>query len=144
MRIVYGVFGYGRGHTTRALAVLPQLERRHEVLLFAGGMAYDMLSRERQVFRVPTLAYPYDGQGKLKGGATLRDNLTHATDVLAGGEGMRAVVERMREFAPDVAICDVDPWTHGAAARLGVPRISFDHYGILAYCRPPIPLTDRL
>jgi uncharacterized protein (TIGR00661 family) len=50
----------------------------------------------------------------------------------------------MREFRPDVAICDAEPWSHAAAARLGIPRISFDHFGILAYCRPPIVWTDRL
>jgi uncharacterized protein (TIGR00661 family) len=144
MRIVYGVFGYGRGHTTRALAVLPQLERRHEVLLLAGGMAYDMLSQKREVFRIPTLSYRYNEAGRMAVAKTLHHNLGYAADVLFGGDSMRTVVERVRDFAPDVAICDVDPWTHRAADRLGVPRISFDHYGILAYCRPPIPLRDRL
>jgi uncharacterized protein (TIGR00661 family) len=54
------------------------------------------------------------------------------------------VVEKMRDFAPDVAICDVDPWTHRAAGALGIPRISFDHYGVLAHCRPPVAFSDRL
>ena len=27
----------------------------------------------------------------------------------------------------------------GTLARLGIPRISFDHYGILAYCSPVVP-----
>jgi UDP:flavonoid glycosyltransferase YjiC (YdhE family) len=39
MRIAHGVFGYGRGHATRAAAVLPELETRHEVRIFAGGDA---------------------------------------------------------------------------------------------------------
>src|SRR5215471_15616220 len=143
MRIVYGVFGYGRGHTTRALAVLPELERRHEILLFAGGMAYDMLAHEREVVRVPTLSYRYVG-GSVAVLPTLRDNLGIGWDLLFGGDAMRAVVDRMRAFAPDVAICDVDPFTHRAAGMLGVPRISLDHYGILAHCRPPVELRDRL
>jgi hypothetical protein len=37
MRILYGVFGYGRGHATRALSVLPELMERHEVTVLAGG-----------------------------------------------------------------------------------------------------------
>src|ERR1700685_3997997 len=36
MRIVYGVHGYGWGHATRALGVLPDLMRPHEVLVLAG------------------------------------------------------------------------------------------------------------
>jgi uncharacterized protein (TIGR00661 family) len=143
MRIVYGVFGYGRGHTTRALAVLPQLEERHEVLLFASGMAYEMLSRERRVVRVPAFSYRYVG-GQLAVVPTLRHNLGAVTDLLLGGAVLDGIVEQMRDFAPDVAICDVEPWAHRAAAQLKVPRISFDHYGILAHCRPPIPVRDRL
>jgi uncharacterized protein (TIGR00661 family) len=143
MRIVYGVFGYGRGHTTRALAVLPWLEKRHEVHLFAGGMAYDMLAAERAVTRVPCLSYRYVG-GALSARATILHNAGQMIDLLGGGPALAAVVDQMRALAPDVAICDVEPFTHRAAARLGIARISFDHYGILAHCRPPIPLADRL
>jgi uncharacterized protein (TIGR00661 family) len=143
MRILYGVFGYGRGHATRALAVLPALEERHQLLVFASGMAYEMLSRERSVERVPALQYRYT-RGSLAVGKTLRHNLGPVRDLLLGGGAFDAVVERMAAFAPDVAICDVDPFTHRAAALLGIPRISFDHYGILAYYRPPIAFCDRL
>jgi uncharacterized protein (TIGR00661 family) len=143
MRIAYGVFGYGRGHTTRALAVLPELERRHQILLFASGMAYEMLSRHREVVEVPALSYRYVN-GHMATLHTLAHNAGRVLDVLLGGRALDAVMARMRAFRPDVAICDVDPWTHRAAARLGIPRISFDHYGILAHCRPPVPLRDRL
>jgi len=37
MKIAYGIHGYGRGHSSRALAILPELARRHELLLLAGG-----------------------------------------------------------------------------------------------------------
>jgi uncharacterized protein (TIGR00661 family) len=50
----------------------------------------------------------------------------------------------MRETRPDVAICDAEPWCHAAAEHLGIPRISLDHFGLLAYCRPPIHWRDRL
>src|SRR6202012_2485277 len=30
-------------------------------------------------------------------------------------------------------------WTHHAAARLGIPRVSFDHAGMLAHCRVRVP-----
>jgi len=144
MRIVYGVFGYGRGHATRALGVLPQLARRHELLVFAGGTAYEMLVKHHPVVRIPTLSYAYGEKGTLSAWLTVQRNLSRVADVLFSGSGFRDVLDTMRDFQPDLAICDVDPWTHQAAARLGVPRISFDHYGILAYCRPPIPSGDRL
>jgi hypothetical protein len=39
MRLAYGVFVHGRGHATRALAVLPELQERHEVVVLVGGDA---------------------------------------------------------------------------------------------------------
>jgi uncharacterized protein (TIGR00661 family) len=144
MRMIYGVFGYGRGHATRALAVLPQLERRHEVLLFASGTAYEVLSKDRACVRVPEICFRYRG-AELELGDTVRHNLGRGIDLLVGGAELQAVIDRVNEFAPNVAICDVDPWTHHAAAALGVPRISFDHYGILVHCRPPLAsLGDRV
>jgi uncharacterized protein (TIGR00661 family) len=143
MRLVYGVFGYGRGHATRALALLPELERRHQLLVIAGGMAYDLIARERPVLRAPSVEYAYR-DGAMATLATLRENAPAVSDLVFRGPALRAVADRMREFAPDVAICDVEPWTHRAAALLGVPRISFDHYGVLAHCRPPVQPRDLL
>ncbi len=144
MRIVYGVFGYGRGHATRALSVLPELRRRHDVTILAGGDAYDAIVPHYPVFRVPTLRYGYTSDGRRSLSRTLGENLRHLSDVVLGGDGLADVSRVIRDVRPAVAICDAEPWTHAAAAKLGVPRISFDHFGILAYCRPPIPWGDRL
>ncbi len=144
MRMAYGVFGYGRGHATRALAVLPELQERHEIVVFAGGDAYDALCGQFPVVRIPTLGYAYGDSGRRSLGRTLSQNAARFRDVVFGGEGVREVETRMAALAPDVAVCDAEPWTHHAAARLGIPRISFDHYGVLAWCRPPLGGADRL
>jgi uncharacterized protein (TIGR00661 family) len=143
MRILYGVFGYGRGHATRALSVLPELRRRHEIVLVAGGDAYDQLSPEHEVVRIPTLHYEY-ADGKRSLSRTLGENMKHLADIVFSGPGYGEVARLVRELRPDAAICDAEPWLHTASARLGVPRISFDHFGVMAYCRPPIPVRDRL
>jgi len=54
---------------------------------------------------------------------------------------VRDIVE---EFAPDVIISDAETWTHHVAASLKIPRISFDHIGILAYCKPELDPLDRV
>jgi uncharacterized protein (TIGR00661 family) len=144
MRILYGVFGYGRGHATRALSVLPELRSRHEVMVLAGGDAYDALASENHVTRVPTLRYEYGAGGKRSLSRTFRHNLALVGDVLFSGPAYREVARQVRDFRPDVCLCDAEPWTHAAAARLRIPRISFDHFGVLAYCRPVLPLRDRL
>jgi uncharacterized protein (TIGR00661 family) len=144
MRIVYGIHGYGRGHATRALGVLPELRQRHEVLVLAGGDAYQALSPIGPVIEIPTLTYVYRKSGRLATPETLHENAGKIWDLLARGETHRKVLGAIRDFRPDLAICDVEPWTHQVAARLGVPRISFDHFGILAYCKPPMPWADRV
>jgi uncharacterized protein (TIGR00661 family) len=144
MRIVYGVFGYGRGHATRAMSVLPELLRRHEVLLCAGGDALLALSGSFDVEPIPTLRYVYDRAGRISTPATLRANAPALLDLFGRGETFRRLVAHVAAFRPDVAICDAEPWTHRAALQLGVPRIGFDHFGVLVHGRPRVPLALRL
>jgi len=144
MRIVYGIFGYGRGHATRAEAVLSEMRERHEILIFVGADAYDVLSPRYPVERIPSLGYVYRAGGERSVRLTLQHNFRQVADLVLGGSCFRRVVARIREFKPDVAICDADPYTHRAAALLGIPRIGFDHFGIMAWCKPPIAKRDAL
>jgi uncharacterized protein (TIGR00661 family) len=147
MRILYGVHGYGRGHATRTLAVLPHLAARHQLLILAGGDAYQMISRDYPVVRIPTLGFTYTPGSKARSRSnwrTLRHNLPAALDLLCGGPTFELVRGAVREFAPDVVISDAEPWAHQVAASLHIPRLGFDHVGILAHCRPPLDSLDRL
>ncbi len=145
MRILYGVFGHGRGHATRALGVLPQLMERHEVLVVAGGDAYDTLVRAgHRVLRVGTVQYAYGPRGERCLWQSAARNWRSVMDLTINGPITRTVVAETRAFDPHAAICDADPWTHKVASRLGVPRINFDHFGVLVYCRPPFAAGDRL
>jgi uncharacterized protein (TIGR00661 family) len=147
MRILYGVHGYGRGHATRTRAVLPHLAARHELLILAGGDAYQTLSPDYPVVRIPTLGFAYSSGPKARCRChwqTLRHNLPAALDLLCGGPTFALVRGVVQEFAPDVVISDAEAWTHQVAAALGIPRLGFDHIGILAHCRPPLDPGDRL
>jgi uncharacterized protein (TIGR00661 family) len=144
VRILYGIFGYGRGHATRALAVLPELRSRHDVTIVAGGDAYDAVSPHHPVVRIPTLRYEYGNRGRRSLSRTFGENVRLVSDIVFCGPSMAGLERLVRDVRPDVIISDADPWTHTLAARRGIPRISFDHFGILAYCRPPIAVADRL
>jgi uncharacterized protein (TIGR00661 family) len=143
MRIAYGVHGYGRGHATRALAVLEALGARHDIRVFAGGDAHDLIRTRLPVTRVPCLGLCYRG-GKRDTWLTFRNNLPLLLDLVRRGPGLEAVASDMRAFAPDVVICDAEPWTNFAAQQLGVPRIGFDHFGVLVHCRVALPFADWL
>lgn len=144
MRIAYGVFGHGRGHATRTASVLPDLRQRHEVLIFAGGDAFDQLSPEHPVVRIPTLAYGYGRSGKASTLLTVRKNAWHILEMMFRGPEFQAVRDAMLDFRPDVVISDAEPWTHRVARHLKIPRIGFDHFGVMVYCKPRIPFGDRI
>jgi len=145
MRVVYGVFGYGRGHATRALGVLPELARRHSLLVFASGHAHEMIASQfPDVVETPVLDYTYLASGKRCLWRTARDNFRKMSDALFGGAVLHDTMHAIRAFDPDVIISDCEPYVHHAAARLGIPRIGFDHFGILTHCRPPLPPHDRV
>lgn len=144
MRIAYGVHGHGRGHAMRALAVLPELTRRHDVTVLAGGDAYHALYPEYPVVRIPTVCYHYDKQGRISNYLTAKRNLPPILDAKLQGSTFELVADILRESKPDIVLTDSEVYTHSVAHRLGLPRITFDHFGLLAYCRHEVASLDRL
>jgi Glycosyl transferases, related to UDP-glucuronosyltransferase len=138
MRIAYGVMGYGRGHAMRSAAVLPALLREHEVTVFAGGDAYDALAPQFPTERIPTLGYVYGRRGHSLA-RTVAGNFRPALDLLLRGAHSHALDRRLQALGVELVISDSEAWTHQAAQRLGLPRISFDHVGIIAWCKPHFP-----
>lgn len=139
MRIAYGVMGYGRGHAMRTLSVLPALMQRHEVTVFTAGDAYPVLAPQAPTVRIPMIGYRYGDDGSHSALKTVAGNLGPMADLLLRGPGMEQVEREFRARGIDLVISDSEAWTHRAAQRLGIPRISFDHVGILAYCKPHFP-----
>jgi uncharacterized protein (TIGR00661 family) len=144
LKIAYGIHGYGRGHAMRAMAVLPELTRRHEVLVLAGDDACAALADDYNVVAIPTFTFVMKPDGHRSRLATIRRNLPGLADLKLDGPVCDLVAGALRAFGPDVIISDSEPWTHHVARRLKIPRISFDHFAILAYCRWPMGWADRL
>jgi uncharacterized protein (TIGR00661 family) len=144
-RIVYAVHGYGRGHATRSMAMLAELRQRHRVLVLAGGDAYAAIAAEHPVLRIPTLGFAYGRNTAVRSNlATLRLNAGAVLDLACRGAVFEMVADAVRAFAPDAVISDAEAWSHRVARHLGVPRIGFDHIGLLAWCRPAIDPSDRI
>jgi len=143
MRIAYGIHGYGRGHSSRALAVLPELGRRHELLILAGGDAWRALKDDYPVVRIPMLKYTLGRSGRIAPVKTILYSVPKVADLALRGPALEMVADVLAEFAPDVVISDSEPWTHGAAHNLRLPRISFDHFGVLVWCDWPMTGLDK-
>jgi uncharacterized protein (TIGR00661 family) len=110
----------------------------------AGGDAYTAIWPDFPVVRIPTLRFAYvRGTGRVSNWLTLRRSLPALLDLVCRGPVFETVREIVREFGPDVIISDAEVWSHRVAADLKIPCISFDHIGLLAYCRPEVEWQDR-
>ncbi|MBX2813140.1 MAG: hypothetical protein KTR25_15095 [Myxococcales bacterium] len=143
MRILYGVHGYSRGHATRAAAVLSELVQKYEVMILAGQDAFDLLKNEFEIERIESLRFYYGEDSRISSIQTIQKNFPLVTDLLLHGSRSRELDAKIRAFAPRVAISDAEPWTHRAAHRLDIPRVSFDHFGIMVHCDVPFARGDR-
>lgn len=139
MRIAYGVMGYGRGHAMRTMSVLPALMKEHEITVFAGGDAFEVLAPKFPTVRIPTLGYRYKAGGGHSLPRTLSENLAPLADLALRGPGFEQVEREFRERGIQLVISDSEAWTHRAAMSQRIPRISFDHIGIIPYCKPHFP-----
>lgn len=139
MRIAWGVMGYGRGHAMRTMSVLPALMKEHEITVFTAGDAYEVLAPKFRTVSIPMIGYRYNDQGSHSVPKTLADNLAPMSDLLFNGRGIEQVQREFEERGIQLVISDSEAWTHRVAQRLKIPRISFDHVGILAYCKPHFP-----
>ena len=139
MRIAYGVMGYGRGHAMRTMSVLPSLIAQHEVTVFAGGDAYEVLAPLFPTVRIPTIGYRHNSRGGHSIPRTIGENIAPMADLFFGGHGIEQVEREFRSRDIQVVISDSEAWTHRVAQKLKLPRISFDHVGIIAYCKPHSP-----
>ncbi|HET6438291.1 MAG TPA: glycosyltransferase family protein, partial [Anaeromyxobacter sp.] len=145
MRIAYGVHGYGRGHAVRSLTVLTELARRHDLLVLCGGGGGDalpILARFGAV-EIPGLTFGYRG-ARLSAMRTVRENARMLASLLLGAGPVAEVERLLTAFRAEVVISDSEPLVLRAAGRLGIPRIGFDHVGVIAWCRPEASPKDAL
>lgn len=132
-RIFYSMAGEGRGHATRARAVVEMLRDRHEITLFTPEMAYALLSKAYEgsnvrVRRLAGLRFHY-----------VSDRLSYPKSVLASlgyvrrmPWVLRSLRQRIETEKPDLCITDFEPLLPRAAKAAKVPFISFDHQHILS------------
>lgn len=124
MRVVdYYIHGHGRGHASRAVAVLERLRARGcQVRVFAGGEAEAMLE-EPFIHRAPVMPGP---------SVLVRLPWRIAQDV-----------RRYSRDRPDLIVSDGDQGAIGAGRGRGIPTIAVGHGLIFAGCRLPTGLPRR-
>lgn len=132
-RLFLSMSGEGRGHATRARALVEGLEAGHQLTLFAPGDAYAFLqplyagSRVR-VERLPGLRFAYDARHRLRYLGTLRLVASYLKALPATVAWLSGMMRRER---PDLVITDFEMALPRAARRCGVPFLSLDHQHFL-------------
>lgn len=127
--IFYGLAGEGRGHATRARAVVEALRVRHRVTLFTSDCALDMLGplyegTDVRVVPIPGLHFTYNSSGQVDLLGTVAGAARFRLKVDGYARAMLPELERGR---PDLVIADFEPILPRACRQVGVPFISFDH-----------------
>jgi uncharacterized protein (TIGR00661 family) len=136
MRILYGVVGEGMGHAMRSRVVLDALAKDHELQVVVSGRAHDYLmqrsSDRLRVDEIWGLSLVYE-DNEVRKWRSLVHNVKGALHGVPGN--VRAYLDVVERFAPDVVISDFESWSYLFAQRRGIPVISIDNMQIINRCR---------
>jgi len=136
-RIVYGVQGEGRGHSSRSMVVIHHLlSQGHEVKIFASRKAYSYLKEFfPDVHRIAGLGFVFTNE-KLDYLKTLQYNIERGKAAAATIKRLKRV---LREFNPDIVITDFEPFTPLLKTLGRVPFVSIDHQHLISACSLEYP-----
>jgi len=140
-RIMYGVQGEGRGHSSRSKLIIEHLlAQGHEVKIFTSHKAYDYLTEHfDDVTRILGLGFVFDGE-RLDLLKTIQKNIQDGS--IEAGDTIRVLVKCVKEFKPHLAITDFEPFVPYAKS-FNVPFLSINHQHILSHYRLEFPYPWR-
>ncbi|MFC1752443.1 MJ1255/VC2487 family glycosyltransferase [Thermoproteota archaeon] len=132
-RIIYGVMGEGRGHSSRSKIIIEHLlSKGHEVKIITSRKGYAYLSQFfDDVTDIMGLSFVFKKQ-KIDIGKTIQKNLEKG--VTRGPKTIGRLLKIFDEFNPDLAITDFEPFVPGVSYWKGVPFISINHQHLIAHC----------
>lgn len=130
--IFYSVAGEGRGHATRARALVEALRQEHQIHLFASGDAFTLLQNvffetEIRLHSIPCLRFHYR-QHRLSYLKSAKESISYLWNL---SSLIQRLEEQIIQHQPDLVITDFEPALPRAARRQGVPFISVDHQHFL-------------
>ncbi len=145
-KIAISLCGEGRGHATRAVTLIEQLERDHEILVFTAADAFELLAQrfaeghpQVRVAEIPGIVFQYTG-GRLDVMRSITAGLDYQARQL--GPLVDRLLVELDAFGAEIAVTDFEPALPRAAGRLGIPLVSVDHqHFLVAYDLDALPWT---
>jgi uncharacterized protein (TIGR00661 family) len=136
MNILYGVCGEGYGHSSRALVIGKYLENKgHKLIILAHGKSYEVLKDKFKLKEIHGMHLIFK-EGILKKRKTVYHNLKiFPRNILKA----RIFHELIKEFKPDLCICDMEPVVSILANFYKIPLITVDNQHLLTDFKVDIP-----
>lgn len=141
--ILYTVMGEGRGHAARARSMVERLRGENRMIIATSHDALVFLRKsyaddpEVEVHEIPGLQFHYAGD-ELNNLKTIRKGIQFW--IMRGFE-VRKLLPKLRDWKPDLVVCDFEPLIPRAARKLGIPVMSLDHQHFMStYDLTSLPL----
>lgn len=141
-RLIYALSGEGRGHTSRALAVVSGLRQRgHQVRFCCGGVAQRVLERRGEtVIPVPPLEHVLE-ENQLQLWQTAWNV---GPELARAPTTINRLCDAFAAYDPALLIADFETFSTWAAERLGIPVLSLNHQQVITETEYSIPLREWL
>ena len=130
MKILYAIQATGNGHISRAMEILPYLEKYGQVDLFLSGQNHTMDMGTEVKYRSKGLSFFYTGNG----GLDYMKTISRFSPLRLAREVAELPVEQY-----DFVINDFESITAMACAYKGVPSIAFGHQASFLSDKTPRP-----
>lgn len=135
MKILYGVCGEGLGHSSRAEAIILNLERKdHKVLIITYNQAYQALKNFNPI-KTKGISLVFKKE-KLSLSKTIIKNIKN---FLIDIKSFRKIKSRIDKFSPEICISDMEHTVPIISYWYKIPLISIDNQHLLTNTKLAIP-----
>jgi uncharacterized protein (TIGR00661 family) len=137
-KIIYGVAGEGRGHSSRSRTIIEYLiSQGHEVKIFTSRQGYDYLNQFfDDVYDIFGLELVFKEQD-VDVFNTIKKNLDNAGN--KGYKSLREMIKVTNEFKPDFNITDFEPLVPFVSRLLNIPFYSINHQNFIFHSKLEYP-----
>jgi uncharacterized protein (TIGR00661 family) len=136
-KILYSVCGEGMGHAIRSSVIIKHLLKENDVVIFAGGRAFNYLSEKFEN------VYYIDGPNTVYSGNNAQYKSTFFSVIKDLPKSLKFNIKLLynivRAFKPDIIVSDFEAFSNLLSKLLGIPLISLDNIHVLTKCRLDLP-----
>lgn len=136
-KVLIGLSGDGRGHSSRCKATIAHLmDKGHEVRVVTSGKGYEYLHDYYNVVNILGLKVASE-TGKVDNWRTLTDTFEKLSK--HGLKTFRTLYAEIESFKPDVIISDFEPFVIVIGAYKRIPIVSIDNQHVITLCHLEYP-----